>query len=227
MFSNKLNRLTFSLVALLLFPVLLLPAYLEMVDCVVAQVGSEIISLTDIRIIQAFGLGHEQVFQPPSADLRKCLEAAVDRKVVINLAPVTVTISDAETEEWMKQIRASFEPAEWERRLKEFGFEETDLLPYLREILVYQKIIAFRFGQSVEVSLKEIESYYQIVYRPQQEARGEKPLPMVQVLDELESSIRKEKMEKQVTLWIDNLRRQSDIRINEQCLGQNVPSRGK
>lgn len=199
----------------------------EMVDCIVAQVGSEIITLTDIRIIRAFGVGSELAFQRPSADLRKCLAAAVDRKVVISLAPVTVTISDGEMEELMKRMRAHFEPAEWERKLKEFGLEEADLLPYLREILLFQKIIAFRFGQSIEVSLKEMETYYQNVYRPQREARGETPLPLVQVLDDLESSIRKEKMEKKVTSWIENLRRQSEVRINEGCLGQNGFSIGE
>jgi hypothetical protein len=43
---------------------------------------------------------------------------------------------------------------------------------------------------------------------------------MIQVLDELEALLKKEKVAGQVDAWIKSLRDQSDIRINDNCLGQ-------
>lgn len=192
----------------------------EVVDCVAARVNDEILTLTDIRIIQAFGLGSEKAFQPASMDLRACLEAAIHRQVVLALVPVNIPILDKEIEEMRQSLRRKFKGNEWERQLREFGLEEGDLDPYLKQILHYEKIIDLRFSQTVEVSLGEIESYYQSVYRPQQEARGEQPLPLVQVIDDLESRIRREKTEKRVLLWIQSLRQQADVWTNDECLRQ-------
>ncbi|MBM3284356.1 MAG: hypothetical protein FJY81_00620 [Candidatus Aminicenantes bacterium] len=157
--------------------------------------------------------------------LRQCLEAAVDRRIVVSLAPVNIVLDEAEVDGLLQRMRSRIGPAEWQRRLEEFGLEEEDLRPYLKEILLYEKIIALRFSQSVEVSLKEIEAYYQNVYVPAQEAREEEPLPMIQLLDTIEFRIRKEKTEKQVSLWIENLRRQADVWINPDCLEPDLESR--
>ncbi len=193
----------------------------SVVDCVVASVDAEVITLIDLKIVRAFGLGRESPFPPVPPVLQKYLQEAVDRKIVINLAPAKVVVLEEEIENLKKKVKAKFESADWERKLKEFGLEEEDLVPYLKEILLFEKIIALRFGQTVDVSLKEIEAYYQDVYRPEQEARGEKPLPIFQVLEDIESKIRKEKVEKQAAMWIENLRGQSNVQVNARCLEQN------
>jgi len=225
MFFNKHGFIIVVLALGLLTGTFSRPGICEVVDCIVARVDAEIITLTDVRIVQAFGLGSGQVDRPASMTLRQCLEAAVDRKVVISLAPVRIALDEAEIDGLLERIKSRIEPAEWQRRLEEFGLEPQDLRPYLNDILLYEKIIALRFSQSVEVSLKEIEAYYQNVYVKTQEARGEEPLPMVQVLDIIESRIRKEKTEKQISLWIENLRRQAEVRIHTDCLEPGLVSK--
>lgn len=217
-FSRRLFFFFFLGILILPFFLSMLSSVAEVVDCIVARIDSEIITLTDVRISQAFGLGSGSDFPATTAGLRRCLEGAIDRKVVIHLAPVKVTVSDAEVDDLRKRIKARFSPTDWERKLEAFGLNEEDLNPYLREILLADKIITLRFSQSAEVTLKEIEAYYENIYRPEEEARGRKPMAMIQVLGEIESRIRKEKTEKQVSLWIENLRRQSEVWINVSCL---------
>ena len=83
---------------------------------------------------------------------------------------------------------------------------------------MYEKIIDLRFGQSVDVNLQEIETYYNDVYVPAQRAQGKEPEPMVQVLNNIEARIRKDKTEQQVSSWVRSLRGQADIRVNSDCL---------
>jgi len=92
------------------------------------------------------------------------------------------------------------------------------LRPYVEEKLIFRKVIASRFNQSVPVTLKEIEAYYQDVYVPDQKREGTVPAPMIQILDRIEARIQERKREEQIAAWIGNLKAQADIRINRDCL---------
>jgi hypothetical protein len=79
--------------------------------------------------------------------------------------------------------------------------------------LLYQKVISQRFNRGVIVSIAEIESYYEQVYVPSQRENNLDPQPMIEVLDQLEGELQREKVEDQVQGWIENLKREADIRI--------------
>ncbi len=72
------------------------------------------------------------------------------------------------------------------------------------------------------VSLNEIDTYYRESYIPAQKAKGLEPLPMVELLNEIESILKKEKIEKQVVDWIQNLRQKADVKINLEKSGKTV-----
>ena len=106
-------------------------------------------------------------------------------------------------------------PEAWRRNLEEFGLDEKDLKPYLEESLLFRKILEARFSQVFSVTIREIEDHYQNVYVPESKNAGTEPLPLVQVLDRIESRIQNDKKQKQIADWIANLKRQADIRIHE------------
>ena len=78
---------------------------------------------------------------------------------------------------------------------------------------MYRKIISRRFDQRVIVSIDEIEKYYEQVYIPSQREKDLDPQPMIDVLDQIESALRKEKVEGQIQEWIRNLKREANIQI--------------
>lgn len=194
--------------------------FTQVVDCILAEVNTQAITLTDVKILQAFAIGERGVRDDAASSLRQILERAIDRKVVIGLVRANITVTKEEVDDLLNKVLEQFEPAERQRKLFGFGLQAEDMRPYLEEKLLYEKIIAIRFSQGVEVSLKEIETYYNEVYLPSEKAQGSEPKPMIQVLDEIESQIKKEKTEQQVASWMSSLRNQAEIRINSGCLEQ-------
>ena len=203
------------------------PGFSQIVDCIAARVNAEIITLADIRILQAFGIGKGKTGRADAQTLRETLEEAINRRIVIELIPENIAVTADEVDQLLQRLKENFGPGEWQQKLGEFGLEADDLKPYLVEVLVYERVISLRFSQSAGVSLKEIESYYNDVYLAAQKAKGEEPKPMIQILDDIESEIRKEKMERQISLWIKTLRQQAEVSINAPCLEQGWPVGGR
>lgn len=226
MFSKK--NLVFAAVIWLVYSISSVagPGFSQVVDCIAAKVNADIITLSDIRILQAFGIAKGEAGRVDGQTLRQTLEDAINRRVVIDLVPENIAVTADEVDRLLQSLEENLGPKEWQEKLDEFGLEAGDLKPYLREVLIYERIISLRFSQSVGISLKEIESYYNDVYLAAQKARGEEPKPMIQILDDLESKIRQEKMERQISLWIKNLRQQAEVSINVHCLEQAWPPGG-
>lgn len=219
--SFKNFRLVFAAArAALVSMALLTLGFSQVVDCIVAEVNTQIITWTDIRILQAFAISAGGTREDSSGSLRQILERAVDRKVVIDLVRINITVTKEEVDDLLKKVLEQFEPAERQHKLHGFGLQAVDLRPYLEEKLLYEKIIASRFSQGIDVSLREIEAYYNEVYLPSQKAQGVEPEPMIELLNEIESLIKKEKIEKQVASWIKSLRNQAEVRVNNSCLEQ-------
>lgn len=203
-----------ALVALVL-SIFSFPAYTELVDCLVAVVNNEAITLSDLKIIQSFQLAE---IEGEANTLLSILEKVVDMKVVIGMARERISVKKEKSQALFSEIMEKLGREEMSKRLDIYGLSEEDIKAYVREKILFQEIISQRFGQRVMVSLKEIESYYHDTYVPSHEAMGQEPRPMMQVLDEIETMIKRRKTEQLVKTWIENLRMQSDIHIRYECL---------
>ena len=51
------------------------------------------------------------------------------------------------------------------------------------------------------------------MYAPSQRGKKLSPQPMIEVLDQIEGELQREKIEDQVQEWIDNLKREANIQI--------------
>jgi hypothetical protein len=183
----------------------------ETVDRIVVVVNEQVITLTDLRIAEAFGL-YEEDFKERSGDLRPLiLERLIDQKLVIALAGEEIFVENEELDSFQARIIEKLGNDQARRRLEEFGLGWQDLRGYIFEKIVYQKIISRKFGQRNILSLKEIEDYYQQSYVLSQREKGLEPQPMMELLDEIESRIIQEKTKTQIKDWIKNLRKKADI----------------
>lgn len=185
----------------------------QMVDRIVAVVNEEVITLTDVRIAEAFGLYAEEIGEEAEDPRSLILQKLIDQKVVIQLSGEEVLIDAVKLDENLMRITQRIGAGEVERRLTHFGLDWENLKDFLREKMAYQTIISERFSKVNPVSLKEIEEYYQRSYVPAQKEKGVEPKPMMEILDEIESGIKQEKIEAQIQDWIMNLRDKSDIQV--------------
>jgi len=108
----------------------------------------------------------------------------------------------------------------WQDRLAAYGLPEEALRPYVEEIVRYTKLIALRFGRSVEISLPETELFYEEVYAPEERAAGREPRPLGEAAAEIEARLKAEKTAQQAASWVRSLRTQAEIKIFDQCLDQ-------
>jgi hypothetical protein len=184
----------------------------------VAVINEEVITLTDVRIAEDFGLYAEEIEEEGGDPRSQILERLIDQKVVIQLSSEEVLIKGEELDELLMQITQRLGADEVERRLAQFGLAREDLRDYIREIIRYKSIISQIFSRVNPVSLKEIEDYYQEIYIPAQKEQKVEPQPMMEILDEIESRVKQEKTKAQIEDWINNLREKSDIQITKDGL---------
>lgn len=192
----------------------------QIADCIAAVVGTEVITLTDIRIHRAFRLLPEPAGDVSPSPVRQALEMLINQKVVIGLTREDIVVDPGEIDRLLAEVKATFDPEEWQSKLDAFGVAEEDLRFCLEQRLRYEKVLRLRFSQNVGVSLKEIESYYHEVFVPQEKAAGREPRPLADVLNDLEPRVERKKADEQLARWIISLRSQVEIDVRSNCLEQ-------
>jgi hypothetical protein len=188
-------------------------AFSQIIERIVALVDEQVITLTDLNIVEAFGLYEDELEEGSDKRLFRLLEKMINQKIVITATSEDFSIDEEEIEAELQKVTEKLGPREFQMRLNEFGLGLEDLEVYLKEKILYQNILSRRFGQGMPVSLAEIENHYQQIYIPSQEKKGLRPRPMMEILDEIESAIKQEKIKKQKTDWINNLKKQAEIEI--------------
>jgi hypothetical protein len=192
-----------------LFPLSAAP---ETVDGIAALVNEEAITLSDLKIAEAFGLFEVEASNRADA-YSQILEKLIHQKLVIGLTRDKIPVDHPELVRELEEIKKRKEPGEFELLLQRFGFNESDILDYIQEKIIFERIIEDRFGLAIVVRLAEIENHYRNTYIPLQESKGEDVLPLLDVLGEIEMALRNEKMDVMVGDWISGLKREADIQI--------------
>jgi peptidyl-prolyl cis-trans isomerase SurA len=214
--TAKIRKYPVQLVTLTIFFLgMFIPCYGqgEVVDRIVAIVNDEVITLTDVQIIQKFGLFEELEPSSDTDSQTQILHRLINQKLVIQLASERVIVEEEELEASLSDVVQKTDPELAGTTLLQFGLDWDDLRSYLRDRLLFQKIISQRFSRGVIVSIEEIERYYEQVYVPSQREKSLDPLPMIQVLDRIERELQRDKVEDQVQEWIENLKREANIQI--------------
>jgi hypothetical protein len=187
-------------------------------DCILALVNDQPVTLADIKILDAFGLYDAEVGQAAGGRQRAILDKLIDLRIVIDFVRQRVALSREQIASARQEALGRLDPGRVERELARLGLVADDLLPYFEEKLLYREIISLRFSRSTIVTLKEIETYYREVYSPALEKRGQTPPPVLEVLNEIEARLKEGKIARQVESWVKNLRQQADIQVFDACL---------
>jgi len=185
----------------------------EVVDRIVALVNDEVIALSDVDVVTAFGLVSDALPSAGESGFDRVLDEIISQKVVLQFTGDAPPIEENTLEVFRDEIIARMGVARFREELERFGMTTKDLVPYLKEWIAYQNVITERFKTSTAVSLNEIEDYYERQYLQERREKGEEARSMLDVLDEIEVAIKKEKSKKRIAEWINNLRKRSDIKL--------------
>jgi DNA-binding transcriptional MerR regulator len=190
----------------------------DMVNCLVARVNSIPVSWFDLKVMESFGLLSNSGEVPLSTEER--LDLYIDRLLVLRLAREQLQVSQEEIKTELNHLRNRLGSEMLEKKCQALGMKETDLVSYLQDKILFEKVIRTRFNQKLYVSLKEIEDYYEQVYVPEQEAEGKTPPELVAVLDEIEARLQNQRRQQQVKDWTRELRQRAEITIYSDCLNK-------
>ena len=185
----------------------------EVIDRIAAVVNDYVITLSDVKIAESFDLFDEEILSQEKDSL-VILDWLINQKLVIGLTQESGPIEPEAVEAAYQSLLYKLGNEAVKTKLDLFGLQKKDLQVYLFEKILFQRIIEDRFGLAVRVSLKEIEDYYREKFvLTHMSQKNSKPPPLMEVLEEIESAIKKEKIKTLVEEWLKNLRREADIQI--------------
>jgi hypothetical protein len=189
------------------------------VNCLVAFVNGEALTLTDLQIAQAFGLYDRDIIEGGSGDLRLAvLDALIDQKVVLEVARGPAAVGKDELSQALGALRDRLGPAIFRNKLSHFGLAEDDLRPYLADRIRFAKAVSTRFSAVIPVSRGDVEKFYREIYDPDERAKGLEPEPLESVLPGLEARVRDDLKARKVAEWVRTIRAQAEVRVNRDCL---------
>jgi glutamyl/glutaminyl-tRNA synthetase len=186
----------------------------ETVDRILALVNGQVITLTDVRVAKTFGLYERWKSSTTHDTIEEVLQNLIDQKLVIQVTRDSASVDRDEMDAFLNQVSEEMENDKFQEELDKFGMERNDLEPYAYEQILFSRILSSRFDRVVLVTLEDIQAYYKTKYVPDQQDKGFEPKSMLDILDDIEAALRKEKSEEQVGEWIQNLREKADIQIN-------------
>jgi hypothetical protein len=178
-------------------------SHAEIIDRIVAVVDGQIITLSDLnqeREIRA------RLGEKPIDDDKALLEELIENKLIENqMADFPgVEVTDEEVEADLNKSQAKQ------------GAATQPIWEAVRKRLRMQKYFDVRFRQFLRASDEEVRKYYEEVFVPEAQRRGVNPIPpLEQVADMIRMNIIEEKLDHEVKIWLEAIRRRSNIEIFE------------
>ena len=186
----------------------------ETVDRILALVNGQVITLTDVRVAKTFGLYEKRQGSSVQDTVEEVLQKLIDQKLVIQVTRDDASVDRDEMDAFLIQVSEEMGKDKFQVELDKYGMERNDLGSFVYERILFDRILSLNFDRVVLVTLEEIQGYYETKYIPDQQDRGNEPKSMLDILDDIETALRKEKSEEQAEEWIQNLREKADIQIN-------------
>lgn len=186
----------------------------EPVDRVMAVVDEDPILASDVEQIIGLGLLPPAQEEGEEAYRRRILDLLIDQKLRFHEVDQFgfTQIPVDEVEQQLAKIRDRFEsPAAFNARLEELGLDEQGLRQVLARQFMVLIYVEERLGARVFVGLDEIRSYYDEVFVPELEARGESVPPVEEVREELRQVLREKRLNEEIERWTEELRQEADV----------------
>ncbi len=188
----------------------------EIVDRVLATVGSQVITLSDLRAAQTFGVMPAGTTARTPAEF---LDALVDHALMFGEVQrfVAPEADRALVDRRMAQIRAAFPGAgAYEQALARTAMTEDRLRSFVAATLQVDAYVEQRFGAPGPPTSDEVQRYY--ADHPAEFTRAGRVLPLEEVRAQAQERLLAVRQHTLVVQWLDRLRRGTHIEINTAAL---------
>lgn len=178
-----------------------------MLDKLAATVNEEIITYSDIeKAIRIFSIPQPEN-QSNTDFYKQVLEDLIDYKVVAIEYRNDMVLEDEDYD--LIQSSVIEKNGSLERLnavLRSYGMEWNDFKAFIREKVAYEKVLDKLVKIKVSIPFSDIENYYNTQYLPSQENIGLQPKSLIEMSPEIETYLRKEQTQQELTGWLKQLR---------------------
>jgi hypothetical protein len=188
----------------------------EIVDQVLATVGSQVVTLSDLRAVQTFGIMPAGL---PARTPAEILHSLVDRQLMLGEVQryVAAEPDRALVDRRMAQIRAAFPGAgAYEQALARTAMTDERLRAVVASNLQIDAYVEQRFGAPGPPTPDEAQRYY--TDHPAEFTRAGRLLPFGEVRAEAQERLAAGRQRTQVAQWLDRLRRSTHVETNTAAL---------
>ena len=193
----------------------------KVVDKMVATVDSgaraDLITYSDL-LWQIALQPDTPIENPSSAELNRVLNLLINQRLIFQEADKLPTIAptDKEIGDALGVLLSNFpSPAEFKRRANAVGLTTEQIREIVRQRLVIEKYLDFRFRSFVVVTPQEVADYYRDAYVPR--FRRNAPGRIVPTLEEaradIEHTLTESKIEADTDAFIESARESAEITI--------------
>lgn len=196
----------------------------KVVDKMVATVesGGRVDLITYSDLLWQIALQPDSPLEnPSSAELNHALNLIINQRLILQEAEKlpAVAPTDKEIEDAKKFLYNLFSSRpEFERRVVKVGLSSDQFRDIVRERLVIEKYLAFRFRSFVIVTPQEAADYYRDVYLPsfRRTSPGRIVPTLEEARDDLEKKLTEEKIQSDIDRFIESARERAEITILNQ-----------
>lgn len=181
-------------------------AKLVSIDKIAAVVNDEIITLTDIdKYIQIYPV-FRSVEESDDYLYERVLDELIHNKVVTLEYRSQFILTDEDYEDIQTQVvkkAGSFQNLM--QILKSFDMEWQDFKDFIKEKVIFEKVVRENFQMKITIQFKEIEEFYNQVYLPTQEKLNLTPRSLIEMAPLIEEHLRKMSAAGSLSGWLQEI----------------------
>jgi hypothetical protein len=191
----------------------------EVIDRLAARVESEIILLSDVRVLARY----QQLVDGKSESNAQILDRLIDQWIVRNEAETArfPRPSEDDITRGVERVQKSFPSAdEYEARKKQIGLTDSDIRGMVSSQLYLGNYLDSRFRPSAKIEPKDVQDFYDKAVVPRAQARGQEPPSLDAARDYIHEALVQRSIDEQAERWLNESRGRVHV---EKLLEQDTP----
>jgi hypothetical protein len=177
----------------------------EVVDRIVARVETDIILLSDVRVLEEY----QELVNGKSESESAIVDRLIDQWIVRSEAELS-RFPQPRTEEIdreVSRVAKSFASVEeYEARKKQSGLNDSEVRKIVTAQLYLDTYLDSRFRPSAQIDEKAIEDFYQNAVVPRAKARGQEPPSLDASRDTIQDVLVQSDIDEQAARWLKESR---------------------
>lgn len=192
---------------ILLYLLILLQPNTIIIDKIAAVVNNEIITMTDIdKSISLFPVFKSNE-ESSKAFYNRLLQDLINYKIIYLEYKDDFILTEEDYEEVQTPIiNKQGSLNQLKTLLKKFDMNWKDFKNFIKEKVLYEKVLKEKFQINIKISFKEIETFYYKDYLLLQKKLNSKPNSLIEMTTLIEKHLRKVKTEKKLSGWLKEIK---------------------